>query len=157
MSKPNYLGVGPRIARVLLPWLAITVTLSLFFPGLFSFPATFQPWLLGIGLVWLLPGVVLYAISGKIMTRAVREGRLITSGPYRFSRNPLYAMVILNIIPGVGLMMNSWLVLTTAVAGYLAFKNCIRGEYDEMFATFGDPYLEYSRKTPEFFPWWPAK
>lgn len=157
MAKPNYLGVGPRIARVLLPWLAVTILLSLFFPGIFSFPAYLQPWLFGIGLVWLLPGVIFYAISGKLMTRAVKESRLVTSGPYRFSRNPLYAMVILNIIPGIGLVMNSWLVLTTAIAGYVAFKSCIRGEYEEMSAVFGEPYREYSRKTPEFFPWWPGK
>lgn len=157
MAKPNYFGVGPRIARILLPWLAGTILLSLFFPACFLFPAACKPWLFGIGLAWILPGVVLYAITGKMMKMAVKEGRLVTSGPYRISRNPLYAMVILNIIPGIGLMMNSWLVLTTAVAGYIAFKSCIRDEYEEMSTAFGETYLEYSRKTPEFFPWWPVK
>lgn len=157
MAKPNYFGVGPRIARVLLPWLAATILISLFYPTLFTFPASFQPWLLIFGAVWLLPGVIFYAISGKMMTKAVKEGRLITSGPYRYSRNPLYAMVILNIIPGIGLMMNSWLVLTTTIAGYLVFKRCIRGEYEEMSALFGETYRDYSHRTPEFFPWCPSR
>jgi protein-S-isoprenylcysteine O-methyltransferase Ste14 len=92
-----------------------------------------------------------------MLIRAVKEGKLLTSGPYRFCRNPLYSMIILHIIPGVGLMLNSWLMLTSVVVGYIAFKRSIRKEYMEMEGLFGETYREYCRKTAEFFPRCPSK
>jgi protein-S-isoprenylcysteine O-methyltransferase Ste14 len=157
MSKPNYFGVGPAIARMLLPWVAATVLMTLLFPGWTTFPGDFKPWTFWVGLLWLIPGLIIYTISGRMLIRAVNEGRLITSGPYRFCRNPLYSMIILHIIPGVALMLNSWLMLTSVVVGYIAFKRSIREEYQEMEGTFGETYRDYCRKTAEFFPWCPSK
>ncbi len=66
--------------------------------------------------------------------------------------NPLYASFLLLIIPGISLMMNSWLIMTTSIAGYIVFKIVIRSEYTEMEKFFGDEYIKYRKSTPEFFP-----
>jgi protein-S-isoprenylcysteine O-methyltransferase Ste14 len=64
----------------------------------------------------------------------------------------LYAAIILMIVPGVSLMMNSWLILTTSIAGYITFKSFIKSEYIEMENIFGEDYRKYRSETPEFFP-----
>ena len=84
--------------------------------------------------------------------KGIKETRLITKAAFYLCCNPLYAAIILLIVPGVALMMNSWLVLTSSIAAYLVFKLSIKKEYDEMIAFFGDEYKKYSEETPEFFP-----
>ncbi len=76
----------------------------------------------------------------------------MTTGGYYLCQNPLYVAIILLIIPAVGLMMNSWLVLTTTVVGYISFKLSIKSEYAEMEKFFGQEYLDYKNNTPEFIP-----
>jgi protein-S-isoprenylcysteine O-methyltransferase Ste14 len=63
--------------------------------------------------------------------------------------------MILMIVPGISLLLNSWLMLTTSLVAYTLFKINIRSEYREMEEFFGDAYREYRKKTPEFwpFPW----
>jgi len=64
--------------------------------------------------------------------------------------------IMLLILPGVALMMNSWLVLTTSIVSFTLFKIFIKNEYAEMEKFFGESYRKYSAETPEFFPF-PAK
>ena len=54
-------------------------------------------------------------------------------------------------IPALSLMMNSWLVLTSSIVAYIVFKFYIKDEQDELEKVFGEEYLEYKRKTSEFF------
>jgi len=48
--------------------------------------------------------------------------------------------------------MNSWLVLTTSLVGYVPLKLFIKTEYQELEKFFGEKYLKYKSETPEFFP-----
>jgi protein-S-isoprenylcysteine O-methyltransferase Ste14 len=49
-------------------------------------------------------------------------------------------------------MLNSWLILTSSIAGYILFKIFIRNEYNELEKFFGEDYIKYRNTTPEFFP-----
>lgn len=67
--------------------------------------------------------------------------RLVTSGPYRFVRNP---MAVAGIVQGVavGLILESWLVVAYAIAGSLAWNRFVRPvEEADLVAKFGDEYL----------------
>lgn len=74
----------------------------------------------------------------------VEKGREVTSsGPYRFTRHPLYAgSTIMGI--GLAIVCGSWIVLAI-VAAYLAFTltAAIRSEEAWLRATFGDRYEAY--------------
>jgi protein-S-isoprenylcysteine O-methyltransferase Ste14 len=63
--------------------------------------------------------------------------------------------MILMIVPGIALWVNSWLMLTTSIVAYIMFRINIKSEYQEMESFFGEKYLEYKKNTPEFwpFPW----
>jgi protein-S-isoprenylcysteine O-methyltransferase Ste14 len=56
------------------------------------------------------------------------------------------------IIPALSLILNSWLVLTSGIVGFILFKLFIKSENYELEKFFGEDYLNYKKKTPEFFP-----
>jgi protein-S-isoprenylcysteine O-methyltransferase Ste14 len=152
MEKLSLFGIGPKIGRIMLPLLAALITVSILWPQYFWFANPRPVWLWILGIVVLVVGLTLWISSGKMLIKYVRETRLMTTGPYAVCRNPLYAAVILFVIPGVALLMNSWLVLTASVAGYIVFKICVKQECDEVKRFFGEEYERYSSETPEFFP-----
>ncbi len=152
MNKLDFYGVGPKIGIYVLPWLAVTIILSLVFKETFNFFDDKNKVLFYTGLVILAGGLVFYFITIPNLLKGLKESRLVTSGTFSLCCNPLYAAIILFIFPGFALMMNSWLVLTTSVIGYIVFKVFIKGEYQEMEKFFGEEYRKYRAKTPEFFP-----
>lgn len=69
--------------------------------------------------------------------------RLVTSGPYRISRNPMYAGQAV-VVVGVGLWTGSWWPLGAALLGTLATTHLvIRPEEDYLGRRFGAEYTRY--------------
>lgn len=98
-----------------------------------------------LGWPLLLPGALLAAWA-VVTTRDVdidRPGRLIVSGPYRYSRNPMYVAWTL-IYLGIALRRNSrWpLVFLPAVLGFTHFF-VIRREEEQLEKVFGEEYRQY--------------
>jgi len=82
----------------------------------------------------------------------IKDKRLAVSGPYRYSRNPLY---VGNFLLGIGIVVGarSWWVLGLFVIYYgLFYPMIIRRERDRMKQLFPEQYEEYRRKVPLFFP-----
>ena len=152
MKKLNYLGIGPKIAIIALPYLAVSIALTILFPGIFTFGPNVRIPFLVAGLILLVPGLVFYGMTAKSLINGLRSTKLITSGTYRYCQNPLYAVLILMIFPAVGMIGNSWIIITTSIIAYFVFKHSIRKEYEEMESFFGDEYRRYKEVTPEFFP-----
>ena len=77
--------------------------------------------------------------------------RLVCSGPYRFSRNPMYV--------GVALILISWAVLfssliLTAYAAIVLLAFHIRvivGEEPRLARTFGADWQSYRTRVPRWF------
>lgn len=152
MPKLNFLGIGPRIASVLLPWLVLTIVLSTHYKSLFAFIPGKSSILLISGIVLLVFGLVFYGSTVRLLLKGLNETRLVTNGAFSLCQNPLYSSIILFIIPALSLILNSWLVLTSSLAGYILFKINIRKEYIELEKFFGEDYKRYKNETPEFFP-----
>ncbi|MCP4419123.1 MAG: isoprenylcysteine carboxylmethyltransferase family protein [Chloroflexi bacterium] len=68
---------------------------------------------------------------------------LVQSGPYRFSRNPMYlAFVIIQL--GVGLAVNSWWLLLTLLPAWVILRwGVIAREENHLAKLFGQGYVEY--------------
>jgi len=152
MEKPNFFGAGPKIGRITLPWLALTIVLTLIKKDIFVFSSNPDGYLRLTGAILLGAGLIFYFITVRSLLKGLKEAKLVTTGGFFFCQSPLYASILLLIIPAVAFLMNSWLVLTTTPVGYLVFKVCIKSEYLELEKTFGEAYLKYRKETPEFFP-----
>lgn len=152
MGKLNFLGIGPKIGIVLLPWLAATIILSSLNKELFIYSSGNQNILLICGIVLMTFGLVFYFSTVRLLLKELKETRLMTKGAYSLCQNPLYSSIILLIIPALSLILNSWLILTSSIIGYIMFKIFIKKEYIELESFFGEDYYRYRNETPEFFP-----
>ena len=152
MAKLSPLGIGPKIGRIAIPYLAIAITVTLLYPHIFSFSPSAKTPLLIAGTGILAVGLVFYIMTAKSLLKGLKNNRMITTGPFRYCQNPLYAVMILLIIPGLSLVLNSWIALTTCIPAYLIFRKYIHSEYEEMERIFGEDYRKYRERTPEFFP-----
>ena len=104
----------------------------------------------------ILTGMGLTVIGLTIRTWAcghlIKEKELTTSGPYRFTRNPLYFG---NLMIGMGIVIGSqsWWVLASAFVVFgIFYPVIIQSEKQKMEALFPSQYPEYSRQVPLFFP-----
>jgi protein-S-isoprenylcysteine O-methyltransferase Ste14 len=152
MEKLNFLGIGPKIAIVFIPWLTSAIIISVSNPELFDYTSSDKTPLLITGIVLMASGLVIYFSTVRLLLKALRKTTLIKTGPYKLCQNPLYSCIFLCIIPALSFLLNSWLVLTSSAAGYVLFKIFIRNEYKELEKFFGEEYLIYRKSTPEFFP-----
>jgi protein-S-isoprenylcysteine O-methyltransferase Ste14 len=157
MEELNFLGIGPRMAIVLLPWLVGSIVLSSIQISFFRYTAGYSGVILTVGIILMAAALIFYFSTVRALLKGLKETRLMITGPYRYTQNPLYAAIILFIIPALSLILNSWLVLTTSFIGYILFKLFIKHEYEELEKFFGEDYLKYKSRTSEFFPQPPRK
>jgi protein-S-isoprenylcysteine O-methyltransferase Ste14 len=151
MQKLSFFGVGPKIGTILLPWLAVTLVLSCTMSH-FTFTLKNAEVLKIVGTGLMLFGLVFYFSTVILLLKGLKETRLVTNGAFFLCQNPLYAAILIFIIPALSLLLNSWLILTSGIVGYFMFKIYIRKEYQELEKFFGEEYLKYTSETPEFFP-----
>jgi protein-S-isoprenylcysteine O-methyltransferase Ste14 len=84
--------------------------------------------------------------------RMLKEQTLITSGPYRAIRHPIYTAFIL-ILGSTLLISANWLIgLSWTGMTVLETISRIRFEEGLMLEYFGDQYREYMQKTGRVFP-----
>lgn len=99
-----------------------------------------------------------FAVAGlaqvrKARTTIVPHRRvtvLVTSGAYRFSRNPMYSGLAVTYLGGV-LISGSWWPLLTWPLGLLAVRVLVIGPEERYLeARFGDAYRHYRSRTPRW-------
>lgn len=72
--------------------------------------------------------------------------KFVASGPYRFTRNPMY-VGLTTISLGVALLLRDlWTVPLVLVASFVIDRFVIRGEERHLEARFGDDYRAYKRR-----------
>lgn len=105
--------------------------------------------LLGHGLI----GWTLWAIGGSwgVHPKLVVEHQLITHGPYRFIRNPLYTGLHLMYL-GTFLLVPSWIFMFLLIAAVVG--NSIRARVEErvLLARYNEEYTAYAKSVGRFFP-----
>jgi protein-S-isoprenylcysteine O-methyltransferase Ste14 len=85
-------------------------------------------------------------------TVAIRSKHtLVTHGPYRWVRHPLYSLGTMLFV-GIGLIASNWFILLAMGLGFVLLA--IRTPIEEARLTekFGDEYRAYLRRTGRFIP-----
>lgn len=77
--------------------------------------------------------------------KLIPQRKLVTNGPYRFSRNPLYLGANVFVFFGAGLLVGSPGALLITAAHLPLVDLFIRREERQLEATFGAEYVEYKR------------
>jgi protein-S-isoprenylcysteine O-methyltransferase Ste14 len=105
-------------------------------------------------------GAVLIIVSILLILLAINELRkhkttvnptgksahLVTSGPFAFSRNPIYLGNML-LISGIGLATgNAWMLLIAIVTGALEQRFAILREERHLEARFGKAWRDYAKR-----------
>jgi protein-S-isoprenylcysteine O-methyltransferase Ste14 len=72
-----------------------------------------------------------------LVKRAFVSHRLVQTGVYGLSRNPMYAGFIVFVIPDLALFTNNLLLLVTSVLMFIAFKMRIGREEEFLVKEFG--------------------
>lgn len=144
-KKMTVMGTGPITAVPAFAYLALTIVLDRLFSPLFRMPGSFQaylPW----GVALIVVGLVVLGVSSAQLMRAFRRHELATTGFYAIAPNPMFMSYVVFILPGLALLLRSWLVLTTSVVFYVLIRVFARAEDDWLLQEFGERYLEYRRK-----------
>lgn len=119
----------------------------------------FPAWIRWAGMVIALTGFGLLQWAQTSLGRSwsdtprLLEGQaLVTSGPYRWIRHPIYTAFLL--ILGATLFISANLLVGLAWTGMtlLEITSRIRFEESLMLEHFGDQYREYMHKTGRLFP-----
>jgi protein-S-isoprenylcysteine O-methyltransferase Ste14 len=144
-----------------LPWppmlLVSAVVLAIALGRLAPVPALEGVWPTLLGGAMLVAGLGLDVWAIATMRRAhtnVMPNRaadlLVTWGPFRFSRNPIYLGNTLLLL-GIGLAVgNSWFVVFAFVAALCVDRLAIRREEQHLAARFSDAWTDYAAKTPRW-------
>ena len=75
---------------------------------------------------------------------------LVTDGPYRFSRNPVYVALTMLYV-GTGCLLSSgWVVLMTVPALGVMHFGVIHAEESYLQRTFGTTFTEYRKRVPRW-------
>lgn len=106
-----------------------------------------------LGAVFIACGLVLAAGVVSMFVRAHttviphrRVSALVTSGPLRFSRNPMYTAFALVTI-GAALVIGTWWPLVTLIPALLVIGFAVIGPEERYLAeTFGEDYAAYRAK-----------
>ena len=86
-----------------------------------------------------------------LMARVVEGHRLVTEGPYRLVRNPIY-LSMFGMLVATGLVVTSWWVLPLAAGVFLAVNAIrIRAEEKLLRVSFGLKFDDYAFRVPAMF------
>jgi protein-S-isoprenylcysteine O-methyltransferase Ste14 len=147
--------VNPSIPRIRPPVYFLTAIVVMILLHSF-FPITHwlaSPWNY-LGIVFIVLGgiltirsVVLFRRVGTQTHPGVKATALVHEGPFRFTRNPMYLGLII-ILVGVAILLGSVspLLVIPLMIWILHVKFILREE-KWMENWFGEPYLDYKKKT----------
>lgn len=77
---------------------------------------------------------------------------LVTSGPFRLMRHPVYFSMILELLAGA-LILRAWIALAACMVVFVpALLARMKNEETAMIQRFGEAYLSYRRRTPAIVP-----
>jgi len=88
-------------------------------------------------------------ISPTSATRT--QHRLVTHGPYRWVRHPLYS-VGSTLFVSFGMMADNWFIAMLGLLAFLVMALRTPQEEARLIEKFGDEYRQYMKKTGRFLP-----
>jgi protein-S-isoprenylcysteine O-methyltransferase Ste14 len=115
--------------------------------------AVFLP--LQLGTIWLYSGLII-CLFGMVFTIVAimnfatsPKNKVITTGLYRFTRNPTYIGLVL-MQTGIGIACSSWLYLLLTAILMIMLNTGLPSEERFCLYLYGDDYRKYMNRTPRW-------
>jgi protein-S-isoprenylcysteine O-methyltransferase Ste14 len=159
-EKPAKAGFGRRLwrwlertpVRTFLIYPLIVVAFELVRQG---GTLTIIPW----GALLLIWGYLQYRIAGSYRWRHGGGGpgvdvppqRIVSGGPYRYVRNPMYLGHLI-FMAGLALTFRSWLALAMLILSAVWFHRRVLGDEARLRDLFGAPYAAYCQRVARWIP-----
>jgi protein-S-isoprenylcysteine O-methyltransferase Ste14 len=132
----------PRIAR------RIRVPLGFIFAAVFLWLARPEWTSLGYSLLLVLPGLALRAYASGYVKK---NRELATTGPYAYTRNPLYLGSLMIALGFAVASRNAWILLGIAILFFAIYLPVIRSEETFLRGEFAG-FDAYCARVPRLFP-----
>jgi protein-S-isoprenylcysteine O-methyltransferase Ste14 len=99
-----------------------------------------------LGFIMMMWAWWLFRQSGTPALPTDRASSLVTTGPFRFSRNPMYLGIVVMLL-AIAWWLGSWPMLIAPV-GFWGFMSLVRIPYEEqqLRDIFGEAYASYTEK-----------
>ncbi len=139
---PPVLLLAAIIASAGLSWV-----LPLSWPGVDDAPARFVGLGVGaLGVLLIIAGTFTLTQHRTTVLPDKAATALVTNGPYRFFRNPIYLGDVMALFGLAELTKNVWFVIAAALFAVLVTTLQIIPEERHLEARFGDAYREYKKR-----------
>src|ERR1035441_5546869 len=139
-------GAAPKIAIPTIIYMFIAIYVDKLNYPLFKISLDNYSTLVVIGVIMVMIGVsMVIAVQGKLR-KSFYSGLLMKDGLYKIFRNPMYDAYLIFVFPGLSLLLNSWLVMTTFIVNFILLQVFIKEEYQYLEEKFGDQYKTYLNK-----------
>jgi protein-S-isoprenylcysteine O-methyltransferase Ste14 len=142
-------GAGDRIIAFTLPFAAVGVVANALRPSWFRMGSENVG--LVVGVVVLALGALVWAVSAVLLLVYASKGRLITRGPFAVVLHPLYTSVALLVLPGLGLLLDTWLGFALGAVLYLGSRLFSPAEEKQLAVAFSKEYPAYRSRV--LLPW----
>ena len=91
-------------------------------------------------------GIVLFQVKKTTVVPFGTASNLVTSGPFRVSRNPLYVSLVVTLAAFAVLLDSAWYALMAGLLGAALDRFVIREEERRLHELFGREYAEYAAR-----------
>ena len=149
MKLKVLVGSGDRIMTLTLPFIVVGIVANILWPSIFA---------LGFGQGGVIAGIIILVIGvpvwlsgvALVLTHVPRK-KLITTGPFAVLLHPMYTAVSLLVIPGLGLLFDTWVGFFIGVALYVFARIFSRAEDQMLAKVFPKEYPDYRKRV--LIPW----
>jgi protein-S-isoprenylcysteine O-methyltransferase Ste14 len=161
-TKRMRLLLTPLFASIFFCIVLLLIFTSFYLDRFFGLPEFIsKPFSIVVSLPFLIIGVLLWLWCAEKFFKTKGTPvpinpppKLVTDGPYAYSRNPMMTGLFM-IIAGIGILFGS-ITLTFIMTPLFVFISILEFKYieePELMKRFGKNYTDYKEKTPIIIPW----
>ncbi len=150
MTLSELFGSGRKIGLLTLPFALAGVLANILWPSVFSLGGPLLA-VKAIAVLVTAVGVTGWAWSVALMLTKIPKKELMTTGPYRVAKHPLYTSISLLVLPWAGVLCNSWLGFLLGGIFYAGRRRYAPEEERLLEQRFGKAWEAY--KSRVLLPW----
>lgn len=98
------------------------------------------------GFALMASGIVTFARARTAIYPNQPARQLVTSGPYRFTRNPMYLGLTVAYLGAACVLNSAWVIVLLPLVLIALYVLVVRREERYLYAAFGDAYKSYRRR-----------